>query len=1102
MTIFHKSAVLLIGIIFLLLSLSSCQKSNSRKNMPKVVNGVLDLSDWNFKIDGNVHLDGDWEFYWKQLIEPEKFSNNTAPEKTIFGDMPNYWKNYQVEGENLPGNGFATYRLKVILKGNTDNLAIKTGGFYTAHQIFVNGSPVSSSGRVGKSLATMIPGNHIKIDPIENEFLHKSKNEADIVLYVSDFFFGYGGAFDSIVLGDYSQIYELGKSKTAQDLFITGCILVMGLYHIILFLLRTKNKSPLYFGLFCLTISLYTLVFGEVYFLTLIPNIGFKIFDVIKMFAQAGAGLMYVSFVHSIYQHQFSKLVLWFHWGLFILFTAIFTLSTKWGSIVYDYWQIMIVISLFYILYIVIKNVYLKSEGAKTFLFGFVFLSFSIVNDIMQAHHFIESENILPIGLLIFLFSQSVLLARRFNNAFIQSENLSHELEGYVEKLQSYDKLKSEFLANTSHELRTPLHGILGIVQSLLSEVQGKISLKIRSNLTIIELSVKRLATLIDDILDFSRLKNKDIQLNMRPVNFKLLSEFVIEICRPLLREKPIILQSEIDESIPLFIGDENRIQQILFNLISNAIKFTSSGSITISASVRKENIQITVSDTGMGIPKDQFECIFAPFEQPVRQNISSHSGTGIGLSITKHIVELHGGEIWLTSDVGTGSQFRLTLPLKKIDSIATAKEKDASFTSQTSQQLFVDIDLPAVDSLKKLPHKKDYRILIVEDDPVSCQVLVNFISDQYKQVKAVENGEDALDLLKQQDHFDAILLDVMLPDISGFEVCRRIREKTPAYKQPIIFLTAKSQVSDLQEAFDKGANDYLIKPFTREELMVRLENQLQNKQFNQFFESLQNFIEKITHMPANSNLFHALNDELSNCLPFFEKAVYSELELLFHESEDQGEEWLTKPTLLKILQPFIEDEIQVFDALSKTHPISEYATKHFQKDISGSHLLVIHPDNDQNLMLIHRISGKSFFSQMEVGYVKSILKQYKLAAQNLNTITEDQELHGAIQIVEPLLFRLLFIQAATPNSKVIFDARQRESRMIRISLNKFEKHFQKNLIRIHRSYLINVSKVIKVQSKERNYTITLGHSADDTIELPISRAMVPKLKQKFPAWF
>jgi signal transduction histidine kinase/ligand-binding sensor domain-containing protein len=204
------------------------------------------------------------------------------------------------------------------------------------------------------------------------------------------------------------------------------------------------------------------------------------------------------------------------------------------------------------------------------------------------------------------------------------------------ERLRQVDKLKDEFLANTSHELRTPLQGIIGITESLIDGVAGSLPEKAKANLAMVSASGKRLASLVNDILDFSKLKKHDLKLQKKPVDVRVLTDFVLRVSEQLALNKPVELKNQISTAIPVVDGDENRLQQILLNLVGNAIKFTEAGTVTISAMEKDGMVEFSVRDTGIGITEDKLETVFESFEQADASTERLYGGTGLGLAVTR----------------------------------------------------------------------------------------------------------------------------------------------------------------------------------------------------------------------------------------------------------------------------------------------------------------------------------------------------------------------------------------------------------------------------------------------------------------------------------
>ncbi len=423
-----------------------------------------------------------------------------------------------------------------------------------------------------------------------------------------------------------------------------------------------------------------------------------------------------------------------------------------------------------------------------------------------------------------------ILLENTTEHSDLVELDLEQKAEEVVRESQKMDKLKDEFLANTSHELRTPLNGIIGIAESLIDGATGELPEQTIANLALIVSSGKRLAALVNDILDFAKLKHHSLELQIQPVGMREIANVVLTICQPLTRNKPLQLINRISPDIPLVDADENRVQQIMHNLVGNAIKFTDSGVVEVSANVHNDMwLAVSVKDTGIGIPSNKLDRIFESFEQADGATARLYGGTGLGLAVTKKLVELHGGEIKVESRVDQWSQFTFTLP------ISTQIEKPI-LANNSSEDNWADLvfkpelEVPLF-NLNYLPNPKlsnQFKIFIVDDEPINIQVLINQLSLENYAITSVDNGIEALELIKQGFKPDLILLDVMMPKMTGYEVAKHLREIFPANELPIVLLTAKDQVSDIVEGFIAGANDYLSKPISKNELLVRIKTHLQ----------------------------------------------------------------------------------------------------------------------------------------------------------------------------------------------------------------------------------------------------------------------------------
>ncbi len=407
-----------------------------------------------------------------------------------------------------------------------------------------------------------------------------------------------------------------------------------------------------------------------------------------------------------------------------------------------------------------------------------------------------------------------------------QQKELERERE-VSERLRQVDKIKDQFLANTSHELRTPLQGIIGLSEALLGRARRQ---EERESLSMIISSGKRLNSLINDILDFSKLKNYGLELQSKPVGLHALADVVLRNNAPLASAKGLKLINHIPHDFPAVKGDEGRLQQILFNLVGNAIKFTSEGQVLVSARVIQPSpaqpegmAEVMVEDTGIGFSEDKKEVIFQDFEQGDGSIAREFSGTGLGLSISRRLTELHGGKMWAESVPGKGSSFYFTLPL--------SEEKAPLKPPPDQQGGIARSTIPSQRTIEPKPVVADggrkIHILVADDEPINQQVLKSHLSPKYYKLTQALNGEEAIQILESGQHFDLVLLDVMMPRMSGYEVCQRIRQKYLPSELPIIMVTAKNQVEDLVQGLGLGANDYLSKPFSKEEFLARIKTHI-----------------------------------------------------------------------------------------------------------------------------------------------------------------------------------------------------------------------------------------------------------------------------------
>jgi PAS domain S-box-containing protein len=399
------------------------------------------------------------------------------------------------------------------------------------------------------------------------------------------------------------------------------------------------------------------------------------------------------------------------------------------------------------------------------------------------------------------LGEERIMLAKRV-------EERTAELRAANAELARADRLKDEFLAAMSHELRTPISGVLGMCEVLASEVYGPLNEEQLSSLNSIEESSRHLLSLINDILDVSKIEVGQLELELKPVSVKQICDASLRFVERDARNKRLRVISSFDNSVTTLQADERRLKQVLVNLLSNAVKFTPEGGsigLEVIGDAEQGLITFSVWDTGIGVSEEQIPMLFQPFIQLDSRLSRRHSGTGLGLALARRLVEMHNGRIFVESKVGEGSRFRFSLPW----------QQEGEVYETTVEQKSIRSEIPVI-----------HRALVVEDMSSAADQISRYLSELGAESFIYTHGEGAVDKAAELQP-DVIILDIILPDISGWDVLIQLKE-TPGTKDiPVLVI---SVVDDKPRGMRLGASGYLVKPISQRQFHVALAKILPSK--------------------------------------------------------------------------------------------------------------------------------------------------------------------------------------------------------------------------------------------------------------------------------
>ncbi|QYR19352.1 response regulator [Paenibacillus sp. sptzw28] len=790
---------------------------------PSAEHGVIDLRNWRIDGQGRLPLNGGWLFYPGQLLTSD---SDAFDAKAVDINVPGKWSISGTDDSGMGLIGYGTYRLTILLgkKNEAGLMALNFRSVFSSSRVFIDGKLLAGSGIPAADKVGYKPVN----SPL-NVYFEPVSGTVDLFVQVANFdHLSQGGITTTVTLGPASLMERQRQLSLSLEFGIFLAFIFIGFVYLILAKSGIQRMSGTgYFAWFCLFSAYNTAMMNEKWNYILFPGLPLSWQIKSTIVSTVLSGICMLLFVARRYRSHAIPLMT----KLLLVTSATFGLFSIFGDIrhvtfLIPFWTVFIFLLFLYSAFVLCRSaIHGDKNSPFEFAMVFTYISFAFLRkSIVYAKS--DLGNVWSVEFLLFIVVLSVMLAQRYVVSYTKNASLSRELGRLFRK-------REEFLAQTSHEFRTPLHVMTNIAQTLLDNGPQNTDGSQEQLRTLVSVGGQA-ERLLDDLLDWSKLREGTLDIRLQQVDVRQTVQLSLEMMRYLTSSDHVLLVNKIEPGLTYALADEHRLLQILINLIHNAIKYTSKGRVTVSAEHSGEMLNIKVSDTGIGIPDGKLGAIFEPFER-IRPASGSMPGIGLGLAVARRLAELMNGTIEAESRLSEGSTFTVRLPAaggeeREHRDSREAVMDDALAGGRMTGETETVVAKRGERNAPKRQSGEKYSVLVVDNEPVGLKVMQNMLRAGGIETEAVHSGEEALRMLRCGRSWDLVIMDLIMPDMTGLELCRQIRRKHPLYELPILMITACGRQEDITASFDAGANDFVMKAAGAAELRSRVRTLLEMK--------------------------------------------------------------------------------------------------------------------------------------------------------------------------------------------------------------------------------------------------------------------------------